>query len=90
MRLIWFKERRSERRTANRGLQTDEHPPSLRSVGCSPLNTRSSARLCRLLLCCCFRAELEDHLARENPTMKRDDVCNLVDEWMVAAEKPEN
>ena len=38
----------------------------------------------------CFRAELEDHLARENPTMKRDDIVQLVDEWMLAAEKPEN
>jgi hypothetical protein len=30
----------------------------------------------------CFRAELEEYLARENPTMKRDDVCQLVDECL--------
>lgn len=38
----------------------------------------------------CFRFELEDHLARENPGMKRDDVAQLVDEWIVAANKPFN
>jgi len=38
----------------------------------------------------CFRAALEDHLARENPTMKRDDVVQLVDQWILAADKPES
>lgn len=34
----------------------------------------------------CFRLELEDHLARENPTMKRDDIIQLADEWILAAD----
>ena len=38
----------------------------------------------------CFRAELEEHLAQENPSMRRDDVIRLVDEWMLAADRPEN
>jgi len=38
----------------------------------------------------CFRAELEEHLARENPSMKPDDVGKLVDEWILAADSPAN
>ena len=34
----------------------------------------------------CFRAELEDLLAAENPELKRDDVVQLVDQWMLAAD----
>ncbi|MEX2206672.1 MAG: hypothetical protein WEF50_10640 [Myxococcota bacterium] len=38
----------------------------------------------------CFRTELEDHLARENPTMSRDEAVQLVDDWILAADHPEN
>ncbi len=38
----------------------------------------------------CFRAELEIHLQRENPTMKPVDVSDLVDKWILAADSPPN
>lgn len=38
----------------------------------------------------CFRVELESYLASENPSIPLDTITRIVDEWMLAAERPAN
>ncbi len=42
--------------------------------------------------CCreCFGRAVEEYLARENPEMKRGDVFDLVQEWLLKAGEPEH
>lgn len=55
-------------------------PPAQAEVLVAKARARCAEHLGPLGFCAiCFRAELEDLLAQENPALKRDDVVQLVD-----------
>ncbi|OFX03788.1 MAG: hypothetical protein A3E78_01900 [Alphaproteobacteria bacterium RIFCSPHIGHO2_12_FULL_63_12] len=95
--LQWTKGRKVDRALANEivGFLTDIEKPledAQRAGLLERIRRRCAAHRGNSTGFCqqCFRSELEHVLAIENPEMNRDDVIQLVDGWILAADSPPN